>query len=97
MYASYLKAEVRSTRGHHRVPEVAVKFPSAGVPVENPTKPMREKSAEQLLVRHKEFRRKQVRSNLMPDINVGEVQFEAFILYGFLNSDAKSLIVCIFR
>jgi hypothetical protein len=74
-----------------------VNFPGAGVLVENPAKPMREKSALKLLVRHREFRREQVRSNLMTDINVGEVQFVAFILYGFLNSDAKSLIVCIFR
>src|ERR1700729_1248504 len=72
-------------------------FPGAGVLVENPAKPMREKSALKLLVRHREFRREQVRSNLTTDINVGEVHFVAFILYGFLNSNAKSLVVCSFR
>jgi hypothetical protein len=33
----------------------------------------------------------------MTDINVREVQFVAFALYRFLNSRAKSLIVCILR
>jgi hypothetical protein len=28
----------------------------------------------------------------MTDINVGEVHFVAFILYGFLNSNAKSIV-----
>src|SRR3984885_4513597 len=74
-----------------------VNFPGAGVLVENPAKPMREKSALKLLGPHRELWREQVRSNLMTDINVGEVRFVAFILHGFLNSDAKSLIVYIFR
>src|SRR5271154_225275 len=48
-------------------------------------------------VRNKTFQRRQIESRLTTNANGRDVQFVAFVLYGFLNCRAKGLIVCILR
>src|SRR5271170_2539682 len=48
-------------------------------------------------VRNKTFQRDQIEGRLTTNVNGRRVQFVAFVLHGFLDYRAKSLIVCILR